>query len=208
MSDEWTTTRLKAKELENLRQLKATIQAAISKTVTLGEAITYALNHVKTGWFESVDVSKLASSIEIDVNSVKLGYYPPRITFNFSLDNRNLQELSLQQFTCKAWTSAIVEELGEETVLGKVKFGPVQKNVIKVLFDLSFPTIEVLDQLSASADIDLETRGIAYFSIGDTAPAIIIRKYNCHGSLSSSSWRRHMDGWKKKYPRTFKCFIQ
>ena len=208
MSEEWTTTRLKVKELENLHQLKTTVQGTIGKTITLGEAISYALNYVKTGWFESVDVSRLANNIEITLERVYLEYFPPRIIFNFVIDNRNPQELSLRQFSCKLNTISIVEEMGEKTLLEKVDFGAVQKRRIAVSFDLRFPTIEVLNQLSESGDIGFNLKVSAYFGSGNAPPTIKIQGRSCSGSLSFSSWKRHMNRWIEKYPITFKCFAQ
>ena len=206
MSEEWTTTRLKSKELEDLHQLKTAIQASIGKTVTLGEAITYALNHVKTGWFESVDLSRLAQKIEIDLNKIYLKHYPPRIGFIFSIDNRNLQELSLRQFVCEAKLVDTNDELGEKTVLKKMNFGAVQKNVLHVTFDLPFPIIEVINLHNQSGDIRFAVEGSAYFGIGDAPPAIKKERFTCQGDLSSSSWKRSMKRWMEKYPLTFKCF--
>ena len=208
MSEEWTTTRLKAKELEDLHQLKVTIQATIGKTITLGEAITYALNHVKTGWYETVDVSKLANKIEISLDRIYLEGYPPRIGFSFVIDNRNTQDLFLRQFTCKPRTTSVVEQLGEKTVIKKVNFGAVQKRTFGVIFDLSLPSIEALNQLSQSGDITLEVEVSAYFGVGDAPPTIIIERRSCSGKLSTGSWKRHMDRWIEKYPLTFKCFTQ
>lgn len=202
MSDEWTTTRLKVKELEDLHRLKATIQVEMGKSVTLGEAVSYALNYVKTGFFESVDLSKLASNIEINLSNIALEYFPPRIMFNFSFDNRNMQKVTLKRFVCRANTSAEVEDLGEESIFKKVDIGAVEKSSISVRFHLSFTAIEVIQKLSAFGDIYFHVEGTAYFDNN------IARNYQSTVTLSSDSWKRRMDKWKEKYPLTFKCFAE